>query len=741
MFQHYEERAAELINDVLEDLGHSRQELSLRPIPFSGSWGTSLASFPIASRIVAADHSEELAGLSKKEARKRQQGLVREKSIELADAIAARLNESVIGANGVSAISRAESVNGYVNLFFDTPTVASDVLKTAIEQGPDFGRGPARSDRVMVEFSQPNTHKAFHIGHTRNAALGNALANITEFAGYETIRANYWGDIGMHVIQCLWCYQTFHEDRRITRKKRGRRLGEYYTEAVHRLNYRKDVLDLLHELAEDDALFVEKIDAIVTEMYREDGVCGEDVAYLLGQIANHRQIDEDKFFEPMSVTTLLKYVGPQLNDELAFVREHGPQEAPPPTSRTANVRYPPPVVTIENTTDRIARWKRLNATPEWWLHVPEWQQQIKDLFQEWEHKNEELVALWTETRQWSIDEFHRIYDELGIRFDIEFSESEVEEQGREIVYDLVDRGIAEMSDGMPVVNIDEKLGLEDKYRTLPLLRSDGTTLYSTKDLELTRRKFEDFEIDRSIWVIDNRQGFYLQQIFKIMELWGFEQADKCYHLGYEFVTLPEGAMSSRRGTVVLYEDAMKAMRKRALEIIEEKNPDGRLDDEQKEEIAAQVAVGSILYLMLSRDNNTIIAFDMEEALSFQGHAAPYIQYAHARACRILERAGEIPDGPIEFIDLQPQEIDLIQKIAEFPEEVEQAASEYRPLVIADYVYELARLFNDFYADFDARPILTAEEPTRSMRLALVAAARQTLANGLGLLSVPAPTIM
>ncbi len=741
MLQHYEDRASDLINGVLEELGYERQELQLRPIPFSGSWGTSLASFPLASKIVAAEHAEEFEGLSKKELKKRQSGLVREKSLELADAIAERLNGGVIGQNGASAISRAESVNGYVNLFFDTSTVATDVLRTAIDQGADYGRGTQRADKVMVEFSQPNTHKAFHIGHTRNAALGNALANITEFAGFETIRANYWGDIGMHVIQCLWCYQSFHKDRRITRKLRGRRLGEYYTEAVQRLNYRKDVLGLLHELAEDDALFVEKIDAIVTEMYREDGVCGEDVAYLLGQIANHREIDEDKLFEPMSVPMLLKYVGPQLKEELAFVREHGPQEAPPPTSRTANVRYPPPVVTIENTTERIARWKRLNATPEWWPEVPEWQQQIKDTFQAWERKDEELVALWEETRQWSIDEFHRIYDELGIRFDVEFSESEVEEEGRQIVYDLVDRGIAEMSDGMPVVDIDKALGLEDKYRTLPLLRSDGTTLYSTKDLELTRRKFEDFDIDRSIWVIDNRQGFYLQQIFKIMELWGFDQAEKCFHLGYEFVTLPEGMMSSRHGITVLYEDAMKAMRKRALEIIEEKNPDGRLSDEKKEDIAGQVAVGSILYLMLSRDNNTQIAFDMEEALSFQGHAAPYIQYAHARACRILERAGELPDGPVEFVDLQPEEIDLIQKIAEFPEEVTQAATEYRPLVIADYVFELARLFNDFYADFDARPILNADEPARSMRLTLVAATRQTLENGLALLSVPAPTVM
>src|SRR5690606_23425486 len=202
MFQHYEERAADLINDVLVELGYGRQELQLRPIPFSGAWGAALASFPIASQIVAREHADELEGLSKKEARKRQQALVREKSLELADQLAERLNENIVKANGAAAISRVESVNGYVNLYFDTDTVAWDVLNSALTQGADFGRGPKQTDKVMVEFSQPNTHKGFHIGHTRNAALGNALANITEFAGFETIRANYWGDIGMHVIQC-----------------------------------------------------------------------------------------------------------------------------------------------------------------------------------------------------------------------------------------------------------------------------------------------------------------------------------------------------------------------------------------------------------------------------------------------------------------------------------------------------------------------------------------------------------
>jgi len=139
-----------------------------------------------------------------------------------------------------------------------------------------------------------------------------------------------------------------------------------------------------------------------------------------------------------------------------------------------------------------------------------------------------------------------------------------------------------------------------------------------------------------------------------------------------------------------------------------------------------------------RDNNRVLVFDIEEALSFEGHAAPYIQYAHARACRILEKVDQIPTEGLTFTDLTTEEINLIQQVAIFPSEVERAAAEYKPLVIANYVYELAKRFNDFYR---ACPVLQAEEPQRSARLALVAAARQTLANGLGLLGIAAPETM
>ena len=735
MFRQYEDQAAAAINNVLDELGYGSRSLAMRPVPFSGSWGTATSvAFQLANESAQKDPPAVDESLSKKEARQVQQNAVRERVGAIAETIAEKLA-------GRPEFERVEAVNGYVNIYFPAQALANEVVFGAINGGDEFGRGPKQADKVMIEFSQPNTHKEFHIGHARNAALGNALSNITEFAGFETVRANYIGDIGMHVIKCLWCYSKFHQHENVPKDKRGRWLGEIYVESDRRVRLQEDVVKLLNELSNQDSLFVAASDRMMKSLY-EAGVPGEDVAYLLGQITNQREIVADQIYDGETIPKFWPLIGEQLQIELEYIEEHGPQEAPPPTSRTATIKGPLPVVTMENTTERLQRWKRLGEVIDWWPHVPQWREEVKETFQLWERKDPDFVKLWEETREWSMQEFYRIYDELGIRFDVWFTESEVEEEGREIVKDLLERGIAEISEGLPVVKIDEQLGLEkETYRTLPILRSDGTTLYSTKDLELTRRKFEDYHVDRSVWVIDVRQSLYMQQIFKIMQLWGFEQAEKCYHLGYEIVTLPEGTMSSRAGTVVFYEDVSNALRKRAREIIDEKSPNAELTEEQKTSIAHDVGIGSLLYSMINRDNNRVIMFNMEEALSFDGHAAPYIQYAHARACRILDRVDKLPEGEVVFEDLQPQEIDLIEQIGGFPAEVQKAAEEHKPLVIATYVFELAQKFNDFYADFEKRPILTAPEPQRSMRIALVAATRNALANGLRLLGVAAPEVM
>ncbi len=313
-------------------------------------------------------------------------------------------------------------------------------------------------------------------------------------------------------------------------------------------------------------------------------------------------------------------------------------------------------------------------------------------------------------------------------------------QPNELLEELIQLGIAEdeRPDGPVLVHIDEKLGLKkEKYRTNIILRSDGTTLYLTKDLALAKEKFEKFHVDRSIYVIDVRQSLHLQQTFKILELWGFKQADKCYHLGYGFVSLPEGAMSARRGRLALFKDvADEAMRKVHKEI-DQKNPD--LPADERDAVAKQVGLGALVYAMLSVDNNKDIVFYLDEALNFDGHTGPYIQNAHVRASSILRKASKLPQEFSFDYPLNNQEILLIDLVSRFPAVVEQAANEYRPLVMANFAYDLANAFHSFY---HASPVLQAEtEVLRNSRLWLVAATRQTLANALRLLDIAAPEVM
>ncbi len=337
----------------------------------------------------------------------------------------------------------------------------------------------------------------------------------------------------------------------------------------------------------------------------------------------------------------------------------------------------------------------------------------RELYRRWDEGDPEVRRLWLETRQWSIDEMLDVFRALDIHIDVFFYESEVDEPAKEIVEELVEKGIAEdeRPDGPVIVKIDEKLGLKkEKYRTNIILRSDGTTLYLTKDLALARVKFEKYHVDRSIYVVDARQSLHLQQTFKILELWGFKQAEKCHHLGYGFVSLPEGAMSARKGRLALFMDVYNEAIRRVLDEIARKNPD--MPESERRAVAEQVGLGAMTYSILSVDNNKDIVFDIEAALNFSG----------------------------DFHDpLTGSEVQLIDLMSRFPNIVRQAADEYRPLLVATYAYDLANAFHSFY---HAVPVIQSEDPAvRQARLRLVAAARQVLANSLRLLDIAAPEIM
>ena len=645
---------------------------------------------------------------------------------EVAAEIATRLRDE-------GHFADVQAANGYVNCVLDLGTVATSVVRGVFTTGAAYGQHLPHPERVMIEYGALNTHKEVHVGHLRNLALGAALVRIMRAAGFTVVPSAYIGDIGLHVIKTLWCYREFHRgEEPAGRDERGAWLGELYVESNQRLDFRKDVIAFVERVLSDIPAIRESgtTDAMLRRLVARG--MSEDIAHLMGVLASNKPFapEVETFRNPGTMPAFWEMIGQEVREALRreTVRQTGGTE-PPADS---------PLVELGEL------FAQLDAHfAEWWEPSLSWEAEMRGVFRQWDTKDPATVALWETTRQWSLDYLAAIYARLDLPIEIYFYESAVEEPGREIVTDLLERGIAEISNGLPVVKIDEKLGLtKETYRVLPILRSDGTTLYSTKDLYLAQLKFAQYGVDRSVYVVDATQSFYFQQIFKILELMGWPQAKQCYHLSYAFVRLPEGKMSSRTGNVVLFDDLEAEVISRARAAVDEKNPE--LPPEVKESVALAIGHGALIYGMLDRDNNKEIVFEWERALSFDGHAAPYIQYAHARASRILERAAAehlvLPDATVSLAMTDPaaEELALLQRIGDYPAEVRRAAEEYSPLVVSNYVYELAKLFADFY---NACPVLQAEEPTRTTRLALVAATRQTLANGLALLGIAAPDAM
>src|SRR3954454_9108582 len=257
-----------------------RGQIDIRPLPFAGTWGImSAVALQLGGEMAMADleKSGKLEGLTKKEAKQLAGEATRSTTQSLAEGIASSLRAS-------GRFGNVEATNGFVNIMFDASVIAGQLVADVLATGDSYGQGTAREVRVLVEHSQPNTHKSFHVGHLRNTCIGMAVSAIQAKAGYPVSQATYIGDIGMHVIKCLWCYQRFHKgEEPADPLQRGRWLGEIYTESDQRLNVRKDAIGLLNLLAREDKAYVAAIDRLLKRLWREQ-VDGEDIAYLLGRV-------------------------------------------------------------------------------------------------------------------------------------------------------------------------------------------------------------------------------------------------------------------------------------------------------------------------------------------------------------------------------------------------------------------------------------------------------------------------
>jgi arginyl-tRNA synthetase len=496
-----------------------------------------------------------------------------------------------------------KAVGPFLNFTFNKAKLAQGVIEDILKNKNKYGiNNVGQNKKAMIEFSNANTHKEYHVGHLRNICYGDAITKILNANGYKAIPVSYINDFGIHAAKTLWALDKFFKKEKLPLNK-GYFLGKVYVRACQELE----------------------------------------------------------------------------NNE---------------TAKT----------------------------------------EVAEIMKKIEGKSGANYKAWQKTRKWSIDGFNKIYKELDVKFEHIFYESETIDKGLDMVAKLYAKHFFIKSQGAVIADLNKyDLGV------LVILRGDGTALYPVADLPLAEEKFKKYKIDKSIYVVDVRQSLYFKQLFKILELLGYKKEMK--HLGYEFVKLPDGMMSSRTGNVITYEDLRIQAFKKAMS--ETKKRHKNWSEKKINETVNKIVNGALKFEMLKVGANKVITFDINQALRFDGYTAAYLQYTSARIQSILRKAeikkflscfaSREQGKSIDFKNLsEPKELELINKLAKYPEIVMTAGKNYDPAEITKYLFELDQELNDYY---HAVPVLKAKIEIRQARLVLIMAVEQILKNGLDLLGI------
>ncbi|RJS99010.1 arginine--tRNA ligase [Halococcus sp. IIIV-5B] len=524
--------------------------------------------------------------------------------------IASRL-AAAIDPDAYEYISEASAAGPYVN-FHPSNAYYEDTLRAANDD--EFGRLESTGERVVVEHTSANPTGPVHVGRARNPIIGDALANVLDFAGDDVDRHYYVNDAGRQMAVFTWAYENFDESDLPDpeRDKADYDLVRYYRKGNELLEEgdeaeveaaETEIQSILQGLEEDDEATYERVERVV-----------DTVLAGMGETLSRLPAEFDEFVK-----------------ETRFMRD--------------------------GSTDEVA--ERLREMDESVLEEGAWQLDLS------------------------------------------------------------------------------AFGFEKK---LVFLRSDGTSLYTTRDLAHHEWKLANY--DRAVTVVGEDHKLQADQLDHVLDMLG-NDTDRLEHLLYSYVNLPEGKMSTRAGTGIDLDDLLDEAVARAREEVENRLDDRIRDDDLSaadvERIARQVGIGAVRYDIVSKQPAKAITFEWEQALNFEAQSAPYVQYVHARTCGILDEADEIPPNDLDASALStPEERALLRVVARFPAVVERAADELAPHVVATYTREFAETFNAFYREC---PVLSAEGEVREARLALVAASRHTMANALSLLGVAAPESM
>ena len=362
--------------------------------------------------------------------------------------------------------------------------------------------------------------------------------------------------------------------------------------------------------------------------------------------------------------------------------------------------------------------------------------EAQEMLLKWEAGDLEVIGLWQTMNSWVYAGFAETYKKLGVSFDKFYYESGTYLLGKDIIEEGLEKGVFfKKEDNSVWIDLTDE-GLDQKL----LLRSDGTSVYMTQDLGTAQLKYDDFHMDKSIYVVGNEQDYHFKVLFTILKKLGKEGADGLFHLSYGMVDLPSGKMKSREGTVVDADDLMDEMEQTAKEQALAKGKTDSFSEQEKLHLYHIIGMGALKYFLLKVDPKKRLLFDPNESVELEGHTGPFIQYTHARIRSVLKKASDTEREKVrEYKTLAPVERDLIVSLTQFPENIRQAAEAYSPALIANYVYELAKNYNKFYHE---SPILQAEdEITKQFRLELSAASGKVINRAMKLLGIEVPERM
>jgi arginyl-tRNA synthetase len=526
----------------------------------------------------------------------------------------------------VAAVKDFNVVKGFLNL-----VVAQEEWITLFKQvytSPSFGQLPSNGQKVMVEYSSPNTNKPLHLGHLRNNFLGYSVAELLKASGYEVVKANLVNDRGIHICKSMVAYRHFGngETPASSGLKGDHLAGKYY------------VLFDSHYKAQQKEL-----------------------------LAAGQSEEEAKKNAPLLL-------------------------------------------------------------------------EAQEMLRQWEDQELEIISLWNKMNGWVYAGFNSTYQRMGVDFDVTYYESNTYLLGKDIVEEGLGKGVFfKKENGSVWVDLTDE-GLDEKL----VLRGDGTSVYITQDMGTADLKYQDHKINKSVYVVGNEQDYHFDVLFKIMRKLGRSYGPGLYHLSYGMVDLPTGKMKSREGTVVDADELMEEMVATAANHTKELGKIEGFTEAQAIELYEMLGMGALKYFLLKVDPKKRMLFNPQESIEFQGNTGPFIQYSHARIVAILRKAEQIgvdlsAESFANLSELAETESTLIQLLNDFERKIKLAAEEYSPAILAQYLFDLAKEYNRFYAEV---PIFhEKDQQLQAFRVALSLQTAKTIKRGMSLLGIQVPERM